>query len=76
MDHPPHSAYLILVGFWLFPKLKNALKGQRFADIPNIQQNVTRLLQGTQEYGFQGNFWQWQQRTLVKFSAIEGPFRK
>jgi hypothetical protein len=27
----------------LFPKLKQALKGQRFADIPDIQHNVMLL---------------------------------
>jgi histone-lysine N-methyltransferase SETMAR len=36
MDHPPYSLDLAPCDFWLFPKLKNALKGQRFADIPDI----------------------------------------
>jgi hypothetical protein len=30
--------------FWLFPKLKDALKGQKIADIPDIQHNMTTLL--------------------------------
>jgi hypothetical protein len=38
-------------GFWLFPKLKTALKGQRFADIPDIQCYVM-LLQGILENYF------------------------
>ena len=33
MDHPPYSSDLAPCDFWLFPKLKNALKGQRFADL-------------------------------------------
>jgi len=42
MDHPPYSPDLAPCDFWLFPKLKNALKGQRFADITDIQcENVT-----------------------------------
>jgi hypothetical protein len=31
MDHPPYSVDLTPGDFCLFPKLKNALKGQRFA---------------------------------------------
>jgi hypothetical protein len=35
-DHPPYSPDLAPCDFWLFTKLKNVLKGQRFADIPDI----------------------------------------
>jgi hypothetical protein len=48
-----HSPNLALRDFWLFPKLKNALKGLRFAGIPNIQRNVTTLLPGIPENNFQ-----------------------
>jgi hypothetical protein len=41
MDHPPYSLDLAPCEFGVFPKLKNALKGQIFAD---IQRNVTTLL--------------------------------
>jgi hypothetical protein len=57
MDHRPYSPHLALCDFWLFPKLKNALKGQRFADIPNIQHNMT-LLQGIPENYVQDCFCQ------------------
>jgi histone-lysine N-methyltransferase SETMAR len=44
MGHPPYSPDLAPCDFWLFPRLKkNAPKGQRFADIPDIQRNVTIL---------------------------------
>ena len=49
MDHPE----LAPCDFWLFPKLKNALKGQRFADLSDIQHNVKTLLQGIPENDFQ-----------------------
>jgi hypothetical protein len=46
MDHPHYSPDLAPCDFWLLPKLKkNALKEQKFADIPDIQQNVTTLQQ-------------------------------
>jgi hypothetical protein len=37
----PYLLYLAPCDFWFFPKLKDALKGQRFAGIPDIQPNVT-----------------------------------
>jgi len=36
MDHPPYSLDSAPCDFWLFPKLKNALKGQRFPDLSDI----------------------------------------
>jgi histone-lysine N-methyltransferase SETMAR len=56
MDHPSYSSDLAPCDFWLFPKLKNALKGQRFADISDIQSNVTTLLRGSPENDFQDCF--------------------
>ena len=44
MDHPPYSPDLAPCDFWLFPKLKNALKGQRFDDLSDIQRNLKTLL--------------------------------
>jgi len=53
MDHPPYSPYLAPCDFWLFPKLKNALKGQRFADLPDIHCNMKTLLRCIPENDFQ-----------------------
>jgi len=36
MDLPPSSPELAPWDFWFFPKLKYALKGQRFADLSDI----------------------------------------
>jgi len=36
MEHPPCSPHFAPNGFWLFPKLKSALKGRRFQDIEDI----------------------------------------
>jgi hypothetical protein len=30
MEHPSYSPDLVPNGFWLFPKIKSALKGRRF----------------------------------------------
>jgi hypothetical protein len=44
MDHSPYSPDLATCDFWLFPKLKTALKGQRFADLSDTQKNFKTLL--------------------------------
>jgi histone-lysine N-methyltransferase SETMAR len=73
MDHPPYSPDLTPCDLWLFTKLKkNVLKGQRFADIPDIQHNVT-LLRGNPENDFQDCFRQWHNR-LTKCIASQGEY--
>ncbi|GFX46218.1 histone-lysine N-methyltransferase SETMAR [Trichonephila clavipes] len=41
---PPCSLAFYLPDIFLFPRLKLALKGKRFDDIPDIQRKVTRFL--------------------------------
>jgi hypothetical protein len=72
MDNPPYSPDLAPRDFWLFGKLKNGLKGQRFADIPDIQRNM-KLLWGILENDFQDSFWQWH-HCLTKFIASQGEY--
>jgi len=73
MDHPPYSPDLAPCDFWLFPKLKNALNGQRFADLSDIQRNVKTLLQGIPENDFQDCFRQWHHRPM-KCIASQGEY--
>jgi hypothetical protein len=70
MDHPRYSPNLAPCDFWLFPKLKNALKGQRFADLSDIQRNAKTLLRGILENDFQDCFQQWHHR-LTKCTASQ-----
>jgi transposase len=37
IDHPPCSPDFAPADFWLFPKLKSALKGNRFSDVEDIK---------------------------------------
>jgi hypothetical protein len=57
LDHPPYWPDLAPCDFWLFPKLKTALKGHRFSDIP--------------EEEFQKCFEQWKHR-LTKCIGAQG----
>jgi len=70
MDHPPYSPDLAPCNFWLFPKLKNGTKGQRFLDLSDIQRKVKTLLRGILENDFQDCFWQWHHR-LTKCTASQ-----
>jgi len=58
MEHPPYSPDLALHDFWLFPKIKSALKGQRFQDMKTSKQNVTALT-ADQGQELQKCFQQW-----------------
>jgi hypothetical protein len=49
LDHPSYSPDLALYDFWLFPKLKTALKDHRFSDIADIQGHATTILQSIPE---------------------------
>ena len=73
MDHPPYSLELAPCDFWLFPKLKNAVKGQRFADFSDIQRNAKTLLQGILENDFEDCLWQWRHR-LTKCITLQGEY--
>jgi len=73
MDHPPYSPDLAPCDFWLFPELKNSLKGQRFADLSDIQRNVKKLLRGITENDFQDCLQQWHHR-LTKCIASQGEY--
>jgi hypothetical protein len=44
LSHPPYSADLLLTDFFLFPKLKTAMKGTRFEAVSSIQQTVCAIL--------------------------------
>jgi histone-lysine N-methyltransferase SETMAR len=73
MDHPPYSPDIAPCSFWLFPKLKNALKGQRFVDSYDIQRNVKTLRRVIPEHDFQDCFRQWHHR-LTKCVASQGEY--
>ena len=44
LDHPPYSPDLAPADFFLFPRLKTAIKGASFADVNAIKDRVTAVL--------------------------------
>ncbi|GAB1859743.1 Mariner Mos1 transposase [Camponotus japonicus] len=62
LPHPPYSPDLSPPDFFLFPKMKRILKGQRFESVPEIQATVTRVLKDIPVEDFKKCFEQWQNR--------------
>jgi hypothetical protein len=58
MERPLYSPNLALNGFWLFPKIKFSLNGQRFQDIDDIWRLWLRVLKATPQQELQKCFQQ------------------
>ena len=58
LRQPPYSPDIAPCDFWMFPKLKMALKGKWFDDIETIQSNATRELMTA----FEDCFKKWKHR--------------
>ncbi|GFU10977.1 histone-lysine N-methyltransferase SETMAR [Trichonephila clavipes] len=54
--HPPYSPDMSPPDFFIFPKIKNTLRGHRFQDIATIKQNLTQQLQAIPKSEFQKCF--------------------
>jgi len=53
MEQPPYSPRLAVNDFWVFPKIKCALKGRKCQDIEDIQENMTKPLKAIPQEEFQ-----------------------
>lgn len=62
LEHPPYSPDLAPPDFYLFPRLKMALKGRRFADSSEVIENATERLKELSKTGFQECFQQLYER--------------
>jgi len=72
----PHTPYLPDLApsyFFLFPKLKMKLKGQRFQTVEEIQAESQAVLNTLRENGFQECFKNWQRR-WDRCQASEGDY--
>ena len=62
LRQPPYSPDIALCDFWLFPKLKKPLKGQRFDDKTTVGNNATSVLKAIPKSEFQDCFEKWKYR--------------
>jgi hypothetical protein len=61
VPQPHYSPDLSSCDFFLFPWLKNHLKGRHFGALDNIQKSVTNKLKGIPAEAFQHCYEQWKQ---------------
>ena len=59
---PPYSPDLAPCDFWLFPKLKRPLRGNRFESIEEIQRESARALKAIHTEDFSACFEDWKKR--------------
>ena len=62
LRQPPFSPDIAPCNFWLFPKLKQPLKGQRFDDKTTVENNATSVLKAIPKSEFQDYFEKWKNR--------------
>ncbi|VVC44823.1 Hypothetical protein CINCED_3A022962 [Cinara cedri] len=63
LEHAPYSPDLAPCDFFLFPKIKSALKGTRFESMEAVKQKTAELLKALTKEDFQHCFDQWKKRT-------------
>ena len=56
VPHPPYSPDLALCDFWLFPKLKEKLRGCRYETIEEMKEAVTKVIDTLTQEDFHGAF--------------------
>ena len=66
VPHPPYSPDLAPCDFWLFPKLKENLRGNRYFTIEDMKEAVTRVLNTLTQEDFQGAF----QKLLERYNKV------
>ena len=62
LEHPAYSPDLAPSNFFLFPKIKEILKGRHFDDIDDIRSNTTAALKAIPQNQFQNGFEGWTRR--------------
>jgi len=62
LEHPAYSLDLVPNDFFLFPKIKELLKGRHFDDTDDIRGNTTAALKAIPQNQFQNCFQGWTRR--------------
>ena len=68
LDHPPYSRDLAPADFFLFPCLKAAVKGARFADVNAIKDRVTDILRSIPQEVFADCFRKLYEHSIRTYS--------
>jgi histone-lysine N-methyltransferase SETMAR len=74
-EHPPYSPDLAQSDFYLFPRLKSALKVRHFCDtfdVMNATEELKRLSQNDFQKFFQHLYSRWQKWIVAQGVYLEG----
>jgi len=76
LEHPPYSPDLSPADFYLFPRLKSALKGRSVCDATDVIKNATKELKRLLQNDFQGCsqhlYSRWQKCIFAQGDCFEG----
>ena len=73
MDHPAYSPDLSSCDLWLFPKIKEQLRGKNFQDINELPAAVQEQMKGPQKEDFYQRFEHWFER-MSKCISVQGHY--
>ena len=73
LEQPPYSLDLAPCDFFLFPTVKNTIKGTRFSSTNAIKKAVTKELRGIPQESFQKNIDAWKSR-IEKCNELKGDY--
>ena len=62
LPHPPYSPDLAICDFWLFPNLKNKLRGESYESREELRRAIDRYLRDMSSDGLHHVFWAWVER--------------
>ena len=66
VPHSPNSLHLAPCNFWLFPKLKEKLRGCGYVTIEEMKEAVTKVIDTLTQEDFHGAF----QKLLERYKCI------
>ena len=73
VPHPPYSPDLAPCDFWLFPKLKEKLRGCRFETIEEMKEAVTKVIDTLTQEDFHWAFQKLVER-YNKYIVVGGDY--
>jgi len=73
LEHPAYSPALVPNDFFLFPKIKEMMKGRHFDDIDDIRSNTRAALKAIPQSQFQ-NCFEWCTRRWHRCIASQGEY--
>jgi hypothetical protein len=73
LEHPAYSPDLAPSDFFLFPNIKEILKGRHFDDIDDIRSNTTAAMKAFPQNQFQ-NCFEWWTRRWHQCMAFQGEY--